>query len=214
MNVYVEQQREVATGDRIQFIAADKQLGVANRDLGTVIRLDSGQITVALDGKTPRAVTFDPATMRHFDHGYAVTSHSSQGLTEGRVLANIDTGSPRSLINSRLAYVAISRASEDARIYTNDPGTLGARLATEVSKSSAIDWEDADTEALESARHRRALSEGREDHFEATWGNLFDSGEEARVNGVPFDEERTAPWKEGWIAVDIGLGMLAEREEQ
>jgi ATP-dependent exoDNAse (exonuclease V) alpha subunit len=140
VNVYVEQQRDVATGDRIQFTAADKQLGIANRDLGTVTRLDSGQITVALDGKTPRAVTFDPATMRHFDHGYAVTSHSSQGLTEGRVLANIDTDSARSLINSRLAYVAISRASEDARIYTNNAETLGARLATEVSKSSAIDF--------------------------------------------------------------------------
>jgi conjugative relaxase-like TrwC/TraI family protein len=140
VNVYVEQQRDVATGDRIQFTAADKQLGVANRDLGTVTRLDSGQITVALDGKTPRAVTFDPATMRHFDHGYAVTSHSSQGLTEGRVLANIDTDSARSLINSRLAYVAISRASHDARIYTNNAETLGARLATEVSKSSAIDF--------------------------------------------------------------------------
>jgi len=75
-------------------------------------------------------------------------------------------------------------------------------------------WEDADTEALESARHKQALAEGREDHFEDTWGNLFDSGEEARANGVPFDEQRTEPWKEGWIAVDINLGMLAEREQR
>jgi hypothetical protein len=119
----------------------DRHLAFAYRSgLGTVTRLDSGHITVALDGKTPRAVTFDPATMRHFDHGYAVTSHSSQGLTEGRVLANVDTASARSLINSRLAYVAISRASHDAHIYTNNAETLGARLATEVSKSSAIDF--------------------------------------------------------------------------
>ena len=74
-------------------------------------------------------------------------------------------------------------------------------------------WEDADTEALESARHNQALEEGREDHFESTWGHLFDSGEEARVNGLPFDEGRTEPWKEGWIAVDINLGVLAEREQ-
>jgi len=26
-----------------------------------------------------------------------------------------------------------------------------------------------------------------------------------------FDEHRTEPWKEGWIAADIQLGMLAER---
>ena len=72
-------------------------------------------------------------------------------------------------------------------------------------------WEDADTEALESACHKRVLAEGREDHFEDTWVNLFDSGEEARANRIPFDEERMEPWKEGWITVDINLGVLAER---
>ena len=35
--------------------------------------------------------------------------------------------------------------------------------------------------------------------------------EEARVNGIPFDPERTEPWKEGWVAVDLRLGMLAEQ---
>ena len=42
-------------------------------------------------------------------------------------------------------------------------------------------WEDADTEALESARHKKALLEGRPDRFEDTWGNLFDTGEDARA---------------------------------
>jgi hypothetical protein len=73
-------------------------------------------------------------------------------------------------------------------------------------------WEDADTEALESARHKKVLAEGGEDRFEDTWGNLFDSGEEARANGVPFEAERTEPWKKGWIASDISLGMLAEHD--
>jgi ATP-dependent exoDNAse (exonuclease V) alpha subunit len=38
-----------------------------------------------------RIISFDPKEMRHFDHGYAVTSHSSQGLTAERVLVNMDT---------------------------------------------------------------------------------------------------------------------------
>ena len=29
----------------------------------------------------------------------------------------------------------------------------------------------------------------------------------ARTNGVPFDEGRTQPWKEGWIAADINMGL-------
>ncbi len=58
--------------------------------------------TVQMNSKGGRFVTFDPVKMRSFDHGYAVTSHSSQGLTEGRVIANIDTGSSRALINTWL----------------------------------------------------------------------------------------------------------------
>jgi conjugative relaxase-like TrwC/TraI family protein len=140
VNVYREMQKDFATGDRIQFTAKDKDLGVNNRDLGTITRLESGQITVRTDGKNERTIQFDPAKMRHFDHGYAVTSHVSQGLTEGRVIANIDTESARSLINTRLAYVSISRAEHDARIYTNDAEALGARLATNISKTSAVDF--------------------------------------------------------------------------
>jgi conjugative relaxase-like TrwC/TraI family protein len=139
-NVYQEVTREFATGDRIQFTAPDKQLEISNRDLATIVKLEDGQITVQMDTKGGRFVSFDPAKMRSFDHGYAVTSHSSQGLTEGRVIVNIDTDSSTSLINTRLAYVAISRASEDATIYTNDSEALGTRLATEISKTAAVDF--------------------------------------------------------------------------
>jgi ATP-dependent exoDNAse (exonuclease V) alpha subunit len=41
--------------------------------------------------------------MQHFDHGYAVTSHSSQGLTEDRVLVNMDTNTFSELLNPRFA---------------------------------------------------------------------------------------------------------------
>jgi len=140
VNVYREVQREFATGDRLQFTAPDKKLEVANRQLGTIRKIAPDRITVKLDGKDKRTVSFDPAKMRQFDHGYAVTSHSAQGLTAGRVLANIDTEGSRGLINTRLAYVAISRASEDARIYTNDAAALGARLATDVSKTVAVEF--------------------------------------------------------------------------
>jgi hypothetical protein len=33
------------------------------------------------------------------------------------------------------------------------------------------------------------------------------------MNGIPFAEERTAPWKEGWIQTDVNLGAN-ELEEQ
>lgn len=165
VNVFREVEREFATGDRLQFTVSNKDLGVANRDLGTVTAIEDGKMAVRLDGKTQRTVTFDPAKFRQFDHGYAVTSHSSQGLTAGRVLANIDTDSSRNLINSRLAYVAISRASDDARVYTNNAETLGERLASDITKSAAVDFKQKSS----SEEVRQAVGAFRNnDHATAT----------------------------------------------
>jgi conjugative relaxase-like TrwC/TraI family protein len=138
VNVFREIEREFAVGDRVQFTAPNKDLGVANRDIGTVVSLEDGQMTLRMDGKSARTVTFNTAEFRQFDHGYAVTSHSSQGLTADRVLAHIDTDSSQSLINNRLAYVAISRASDDAHVYTNNAETLGERLASDITKTAAL----------------------------------------------------------------------------
>jgi conjugative relaxase-like TrwC/TraI family protein len=152
VNVFRETSREFATGDRLQFSALNKDLEISNRDMGTITKIEPDCLTVLMDGKGQRSVTFDPTEFRQFDHGYAVTSHSAQGLTTGRVIANIDTDSSRNLINTRLAYVAISRASDDARIYTNNAETLGQRLATDVTKTAALDFttrtEQADSQQL------------------------------------------------------------------
>jgi ATP-dependent exoDNAse (exonuclease V) alpha subunit len=139
VNVFREAEREFAVGDRVQFTAPNKVLGVANRDLGTIVRLEDSKMALRMDGTAARVVTFNTEEFRQLDHGYAVTSHSSQGLTAVRVLAHIDTASSPRLINNRLAYVSISRASEDARVYTNDIQTLGQRLASDVTKTAAVD---------------------------------------------------------------------------
>src|SRR6185437_13631774 len=78
--------------------------------------------------------------MRHFDHGYAVTSHSSQGLTAERVLVNMDTNAHPELVSSRFAYVSVSRASHDAQIFTNNEAMLAEVLARDMTKASAIDF--------------------------------------------------------------------------
>jgi ATP-dependent exoDNAse (exonuclease V) alpha subunit len=120
-------------------------LQVANRDLGIIQHIgDDGKISVRIDGVKDRIVRFDVEQRRHFDHGYAVTSHSSQGLTSERVLVNMDTGVHPELVNSRFAYVSVSRASHDAQIFTNDASTLADRLSRDISKASAINFEKRD----------------------------------------------------------------------
>ena len=127
-----------AIGDRMQLTAPNRDLQVANRDLGTLKSFDAdGRITLRMD--SGKEVSFDPENMRHFDHGYAVTSHSSQGITSERVLVNMDTEVHPNLISSRFAYVSVSRASHDAQIFTSDAANLAERLSRDVSKTSAID---------------------------------------------------------------------------
>jgi conjugative relaxase-like TrwC/TraI family protein len=138
VNVYRKVAHEFSAGDRIQFTAPDKLLGVANRDLAVIESIaPDGRISARLDNN--RIVNFDPVVHRHFDHGYAVTSHSAQGLTAERVLVNADTGVHPYLLNSRFGYVAVSRASHEVGIFTNDVNQLSQRIGTEVSKTSALE---------------------------------------------------------------------------
>ena len=138
ISAYREFVRDFAIGDRLQFTSPNKELGVANRDLGTIQQIDDGKMSIRMEGRD-KTVTFDPEQMRHFDHGYAVTSHSSQGLTSERVLVNMDTNVHPELINNRFAYVSVSRASHDAQIFTNSASTLTANLSHAITKSSALD---------------------------------------------------------------------------
>ena len=139
VTVYQPTDREFSTGDRIQFTAPNKQLGVANRELGTIDRVGP-EANVSIKLEDGRKIEFNAAAHPHFDHGYAVTSHSAQGLTADRVLINADTGITPELLSFRFAYVAVSRARFDAEIFTNDVADLCKKLSTEIGKSSAIDF--------------------------------------------------------------------------
>jgi len=144
ISAYREIKLEFAIGDRLQFTAPNKELGVANRDLGTIREIgENHEIAVHMDGGKDRTVTFDPAEMRHFDHGYALTSHSAQGLTAERVLVHADTSVHPDLLNSRFGYVAVSRASNEATIFTDDATWLPTHLSVEVNKSAALDFSQA-----------------------------------------------------------------------
>jgi conjugative relaxase-like TrwC/TraI family protein len=142
VSVYREIDREFSVGDRIQFTAPDKSLGVANRDLAAIESISpDGRISARLDNN--RQVEFNASEHRHFDHGYAVTSHSSQGLTAERVLVNADTSVHPDLLNSRFGYVSISRASHEATLFTDNMTKLSPQLSSDVSKTSALELNQA-----------------------------------------------------------------------
>lgn len=137
VSVYKEAKRSFAEGDRIQFRAPFAEAKIKNSELGTITEIAKGKMTVLL-GKE-RVVTFDPEQFRHLDHGYAVTSYSAQGKTMDRVLVNAETTETDMLLNQRMAYVAMSRARFDARVYTDSAADLGGALNRPKDKEMALE---------------------------------------------------------------------------
>jgi hypothetical protein len=88
VSVFREEMRSFSVGDRIQFTVSANNLRVANRELGTIESIDGdGRLRLKIDGG--RAVEIDLRKHLHLDHGYAMTSHSSQGQTADRVLIHV-----------------------------------------------------------------------------------------------------------------------------
>ena len=59
----------------------------------------------------------------HLTHGYVVTSHASQGATVDKVFIGLSSDSFPAT-NERTGYVAITRAKEQALIFTDDKDGL------------------------------------------------------------------------------------------
>ena len=138
VSVYRVEQRAFSPGDRIQFTAPNQELKIGNRELARVEGFGTdGSIRLKLDNG--RRVEVGVQRFPHIDHGYAVTSHSSQGQTAERVLIHADTQlGAKDLLNHRMAYVSVSRGQWDAQIFTDSRGRLVEALSSDVSHKSAL----------------------------------------------------------------------------
>jgi len=137
VSVFREELRNFSIGDRIQFTAPANDLKIANRELGAISDIERARrMTVKMD--SGRSLQIDPNKHPHLDYGYAMTSHSSQGQTASRVLIHVDTELlAKDLLNSRMAYVSVSRGAHDAQLFTNDREKLPTALGHDVSKQTA-----------------------------------------------------------------------------
>jgi hypothetical protein len=127
-----------------------------------------------------------------------VTSYSSQSQTVDRVLVNADANESDLLLNQRMGYVAVSRAREEAMIFTNCTEQLKTALDRSTDKESAV-------QAMWQARNQEIRSD-REDSplrpFESesvVQHDGYDDFVHTCQEDGNFDDERTS------IEIDIGL---------
>jgi Ti-type conjugative transfer relaxase TraA len=189
--------RRFAPGDRIVLLENNRDLGVKNGMLGTVVAVEPDAIQLRLDGAGPsrvRLVSIPVNSYQSFDHGYATTIHKSQGATvdQAFVLAS-------GTMDRHLTYVAMTRHRDQVDLYVGrdemkDVGALATSMGRSGAKESVLDY--ADSFAV-----RRGLSEGlgmpseividslthrADDRPAARYGAL---GERARLaaDRVPFE---------------------------
>jgi hypothetical protein len=99
VEVFRAEQRQFATGERIQFRAPERTLKFANGEFATIVAID--ERTARIRTEDGRVVEAQANCLRHIDYGYASTSHSSQGATVDRVIVNIDTMRSAELVNRK-----------------------------------------------------------------------------------------------------------------
>lgn len=136
LSVYEPERSELAAGDRVRITRNDPARDLANGDRFTVAAVRLASVTLT-DGK--RNVELPTDRPLHLDHAYATTVHASQGTTSERVF--IDASTRSRTTSQEVYYVAISRARQEARIYTDDLARLPAAVAREHAKHAALDLE-------------------------------------------------------------------------
>lgn len=148
--------RGFAPGDRIVLLENNRDLGVKNGMLGSVIAVEPDAIQVRLDGagqNTDRLVSIPVKSYQSFDHGYATTIHKSQGATVDRAVVMASTTMDR-----HLAYVAMTRHRDTVGLYAGrdeliDLKALSTSLGRSGAKETVLDYTDA-------FAARRGLGEG------------------------------------------------------
>jgi conjugative relaxase-like TrwC/TraI family protein len=111
----------VAVGDRLLIRANCKPAKIKNGDVVEVKDFSADGSLVLTDGR------HIPSIFRQFSHGYATTSHASQGKTVARgLLLMADAGLQAA--NLKQAYVSSSRFQESQAIYTTDKQAARAAM--------------------------------------------------------------------------------------
>jgi conjugative relaxase-like TrwC/TraI family protein len=164
VNVFLEEQRDLSKGDRIQWRLASHELKLKNAERGTVETIDGSLATIRWD-RGDRVQTIDLSRHKTWDHGYGETVYSAQSKTYDRVYVLAPVGSP--LVNAQNYYTAITRAKFGVKLWTQDPEKLVEKLeqrsGEKTSGLEGLGRLERDHRDRLAARHMRHLQRLKED---------------------------------------------------
>jgi hypothetical protein len=121
---------KVAAGDWL-LLQANHGKEFINGERVQVREIQNGRIALA-DGRSL------PAGFNTFTHGYAVTSHSSQGKTVDEVLL-VASSKSFAAVNREQFYVSISRGRQHCQVFTDDADLLARRVTDSHERKAAVE---------------------------------------------------------------------------
>lgn len=123
---------KVSRGDKLLLQANHRESKLINGELVEVQEIQSGGEIRLADGRTL------PKDYRRFCHGYAVTSHASQGKTVDDVFL-VASSHSFGAVNREQFYVSISRGRERCHVFTDDTELLQRRIGDTHERTAAVE---------------------------------------------------------------------------
>ena len=160
---FTEMSREFAKGDRVQFTRNDREAGRINGMTASVTGIDGKNRTMtATDaGGREHVLSLDSTADRHVRHGWVGTVHGSQGATANRSMTHLESFRANT-VDAKSTYVAISRAKDQAVVYTDSREKLADAIAMRTGEREAAIVPDRVMESakVEKPPRERAASLG------------------------------------------------------
>jgi ATP-dependent exoDNAse (exonuclease V) alpha subunit len=141
VEIYSSEQRGLQVGDKIRWTRNDHKLRRRNGEAAKIVSIDEKMKIATVEvGQNGRKTTqkLDLKSEKHWEHGYASTIFSAQGKTIDKVIIHVDTDQ-KLVMGHEAWYVAISRAKNQAVVFTDDMEGLPKVIKRKMAKESALD---------------------------------------------------------------------------
>lgn len=132
---FTRETREFSVGDKVTFYANDKESGIRNGQSGVIKSIENGKMTVKIGNNVEK--TIDLSKFKNLDYGYATTHYRAQGESVKSVMIHHDIRDGAK--GNRSNYVSITRAKENATVYTNNISHAARQVEELQDKRQALD---------------------------------------------------------------------------
>lgn len=211
-SVYSQQEIAIAVGDRLRWTKRSKNLVRYNGDELLVTAVEGNQATLQYVG-TDRTETIDLTQPQHLDHNIVRTGYSAQGKDAEIVLIAADQ-----CVSTESFYVAVSRAKQELKLFTQDSETLLTQaLVSKANKSALDEWR----EHIEQQMKAQAAAQLKSASLalsiqEIVVGQLAANLESLDVREPSEDkpeiasEDNSQPLREGFDAASLGQSIAQQ----